>query len=60
MILFFDRHKNSLTRALSNSCGFFTFTHGSKVMTNEKEVKERKQASKMQRCRMCGKTIPGK
>ena len=28
----FNRHKNSLNSALSNSFGFFTFTHGSKVM----------------------------
>ena len=45
---------------LSNSCGYFTFTRGSKVMTDDKEVKERKQASKRQGCRICGKTMPEK
>ena len=60
MILFFDWHKNSLNRALSNSFGFFTFTRGSKVMMDDKGARERNQASKRQGCRICGKTMPGK
>ena len=45
---------------LSNSCGFFTFTPGSKLMIDDKGVKERKQASNRQGCRMYGKTMPEK
>ena len=40
MILFLDRHRNSLPHSLSSRCR--CFTRGSKVMMDEKEVRENK------------------